>query len=396
MSQIIKKWRQGYGPIQHSKETSQAIHQMGQRLVELGLQPNITTFYEKMIALDRLTAAAMWLVVHMTYANRVRMDGQPLEAEDYKIQPEGHTGGALNMVPAYAAYMTLNALTGETRAWLMGQGHSVAAIDAINVWLGNMHPEEQKAYGQGEAGLTQLVQDFYGYAQAADGSAAAPLGSHVNAHTAGGLIEGGYLGFAELQYVHMPMPGETLVAFLSDGSFEEQRGADWAPRWWRAQDTGLAVPIMILNGRRIEQRSSMEQDGGVAWFTDHLRLNGFDPIVIDGTDPAAFAWAILEAEARLAACAAAAHAGALEYPAALHYTIAQAPKGYGFPGAGTNLSHNLPLGANPALDEQARTRFNEAARKLWVPPDELSQSLRRLSNHESQRRPLERDHPLAV
>lgn len=64
---------------------------------------------------------------------------------------------------------------------------------------------------------------------------AAPLGSHVNPYTAGGIIEGGYLGFAELQYAHMPLPGESLVAFLSDGAAEEQRGSDWIPRWWRAK-----------------------------------------------------------------------------------------------------------------------------------------------------------------
>src|SRR3546814_20605978 len=50
----------------------------------------------------------------------------------------------------------------------------------------------------------------------------------------------------------MPLPGESLVAFLSDGAFEEQRGSDWTPRWWRAEDSGFAIPVMILNGRRNE------------------------------------------------------------------------------------------------------------------------------------------------
>lgn len=223
---VISRWQQGYGPIQHSQETQDVIAQMAQHLVAAGKQPSLEAVYEKLIALDRLTAAGMWLVVHMTYANRVRLDGSELTAEDFKVQPEGHTGGALNMVPGYAAYLTLNALTGETRAWMMGQGHSVAAIEALNVLLGNLHPEQAQAYGQGESGLNRLLQDFYGYALAADGSAAAPLGSHVNPHTAGGIIEGGYLGFAELQYAHMPLPGEKLVAFLSDGAAEEQRGSD--------------------------------------------------------------------------------------------------------------------------------------------------------------------------
>jgi len=391
------RWAQGFGAIRHDDETQLRVRRLLHEVaLERGPADTPADAWRLLAAADRLASAAMWLVVHMSYARRVRLDGEPVQAGDFKKTPEGHVGGSLNMVPAYVGYLLANALTGRTRSWLMGQGHSVAAIEAVNALTGNLHPEQAARYDVSDAGLSRLCTDFYSYAIEADGEPGAPLGSHVNAHTAGGLIEGGYLGFAELQYVHMPMPGETLVAFLSDGSFEEQRGADWAPRWWRAKDSGLVVPVMILNGRRIEQRSSMEQEGGVAWFTDHLRLNGFDPIVIDGTDPAAFAWAILETEARLAACAAAAEVNALEYPAALHYAIAQAPKGYGFPGAGTNLAHNLPLGANPAIDEQARARFNEAARKLWVAPEELSQSLRRLSNHESQRRPLERDHPLAV
>ena len=37
------------------------------------------------------------------------------------------------MVPAYAGYLAVNALSGITRGWLMGQGHCVAAIDALNV-----------------------------------------------------------------------------------------------------------------------------------------------------------------------------------------------------------------------------------------------------------------------
>lgn len=40
-----------------------------------------------------------------------------------------------------------------------------------------------------------------------------PLGSHAGPNTAGAVSEGGYLGFAGLQYVHMPLPGESLVAF---------------------------------------------------------------------------------------------------------------------------------------------------------------------------------------
>jgi phosphoketolase len=393
---MFAQWANGVGAVQHDDETQLRVRRLLGELVGHDSSLNPVNAWKLLCAADRLTNAAMWLVAHMTYAKRVDPGGSPLEEWDFKAIPEGHMGGSLNMVPAYVGYLLANALTGRTRSWLMGQGHCVAAVEAVNVLVGNLHPEQMARYDRTADGLSRLCEDFYSYALSPKGDPGVPLGSHVNAHTAGGLIEGGYLGFAELQYVHMPLPGETLVAFLSDGSFEEQRGADWAPRWWRASDCGLTLPIMLLNGRRIEQRSAMSQDGGVDWFVQHLRLNGFDPIVIDGTDPAAFAWAILEAEARLSACASAAHAGQLQYPARLHYTIAQAPKGYGFPGAGTNRAHNLPLSGNPAVDPAAREAFNSASRRLWVPSEDLAEAVRTLCNHSAHQRPMERDHALAA
>lgn len=44
------------------------------------------------------------------------------------------------MVPAYVGNMWANALSGVTRSWLMGQGHAIAAIDAVNLLFDNMLP----------------------------------------------------------------------------------------------------------------------------------------------------------------------------------------------------------------------------------------------------------------
>ena len=209
------EWQRGYGPLQHSPQTCAAVYRMAQQLVQAGVQPDLASVYRHLRALDRLTAAGLWLVVHMTYAQRVRLDGTALAAADFKPVPEGHTGGALNMVPAYAGYLALNTLTRSTRSWVMGQGHCVAAIDACNLLVGNTSPAHGQRYDVSDAGLTRFVQDFYRYAVDPDGRPASPLGSHVNVHTAGGISEGGYLGFTELQYVHMPLPGERLEPGLS-------------------------------------------------------------------------------------------------------------------------------------------------------------------------------------
>ncbi len=388
-------WAAGYGVIRHTPLTRRRVTEMVTALGERAEGGRGPSVWEILHAADRIASAAMWLVVHETYARNVYLDGRALKADDFKTVPEGHTGGSLNMVPAYAGYMAVNALSGFTRAWLMGQGHCVAAIDSVNLLLDNLRPPHAERYDISDAGLTRYVRDFYSYRLDDHGDQDSPLGSHVNAHTAGGIAEGGYLGFAELSYVHMPLPGERLVAFLSDGAFEEQRGSDWAPRWWRARDSGLVAPIMIANGRRIDQRTTMSQEGGVSWFTRHLRLNGFDPIVFDGRDPAAFAWAIWEIERRLEAAARAVGEGRRRYPVHLPYGVAVAPKGAGFYGAGTNLAHNLPLGANPHTDATAARRFNTSARRLWVAPDELSAAAVVLQHHHAAARPRERDTALA-
>ncbi|WP_363800803.1 xylulose 5-phosphate 3-epimerase [Lysobacter firmicutimachus] len=389
-------WAAGYGVIVHDPLTQVRIHALVESLRAQGTLADAESGYRILAAADRLASAAIWLVVHMTYAARVRLDGSDLAGAEFKPSPEGHTGGSLNMVPAYVAYLALDALTGHTRAWMMGQGHCVAAIDAVNLIVGNMSAEHAERYRWDEAGLTRFVGDFYSYRIRPDGHPQSPLGSHVNAFTAGSLQEGGYLGFAELHYAHAPLPGERLVAFLSDGAFEEQRGSDWAPRWWRPQDCGLIAPIMILNGRRIEQRSQIAQQGGGHWLRAHLRLNGFEPVGLDGRDPASIAWGIHEIELRqLTRIASYASAG-FDTCAPIRYGMAEAPKGFGFPGAGSNRAHNLPLPGNPAKDEASRGLFNAACRHLRVPEAELRQAIVALNNHRSQGRPLERDHALAT
>lgn len=389
------RWRTGYGPFQHSEQTQAAVFRLAHQLVQAERQPDLAAVYRLLQALDRLSAGALWLVVHMTYARRVRLDGAPMQAEDFKAQAEGHTGGALNMVPAYAGYLGLNALTGTTRAWLMGQGHCVAAVEALNLLTDNQHPEQAARYTFDQAGLDRFVADFYSYAQGADGSPGVPLGSHVNPHTAGGLAEGGYLGFAELQYAHLPLPGETLVAFLSDGAAEEQRGSDWMPRWWRAEDCGMALPVMIANGRRIEQRTELGTEEGLQSFREHLRSCGFDPIVLDGRDPAAFVCTLWEMEARLQRRVAERTNGILRYPLPIPYAIAETTKGYGFYGAGSNAAHNLPLPANPGTDARARALFNQHVQPIWVAPAELA-AARRCFLAARAGRPLERDNSLAL
>lgn len=382
-------WEKGYGVINHRADSLGNIKTW---LESTGKEGEATGYREYLFAADRLANAAMWLVAHMTYARRVRLNGDRLGAEDFKADPQGHMGGSLNVAIAYVGYLLANALSGQTRGWILGQGHCVSAIEAVNVLTGDISRTQRGRYDRSEVGLNRLVNDFYSYKITPDGTPAVPLGSHVNAHTAGGFSEGGYLGFTSLQYPHIPLVGERLVAFLSDGAFEEQRGSNWAPRWWRAEDCGVSVPVMLLNGRRIEQRTEIARRGGAEWLEADLKQCGFDPIVIDGHDPIAYAWGILEAERRLEVF----EANEGSYPAKLPYLIAECEKGFGFPGAGTNASHNLPLVNNPATNAAARKAFNQGAEALFVPEDVLTEAVETFDCHQSQGRSKESENDIVA
>jgi len=385
----FNNWAKGQGVIHHNEQTQQRIKDLSEDLLAQNKIESLEAFYQFLHALDVVTNQAMWLVAHMTYSKYVYLDGRELGSESFKQDPQGHTGGSLNMVPAFAGYLGVNALTGQHRDWLMGQGHCVAAIDALQLLTGQAKAERQQQFPLTDQGLTEFVRAFYSYEVSSKGKPASPLGSHVNVNTKGASIEGGYLGFAALHYVHQPLPGERLVAFLSDGAFEEQRGSDWAARWWRAEDSGLVSPIMIANGRRIDQRTITAQQGDSAWFAEHLAHQGFDPICIDGRDPAAFVWAILHMETALSAAAEKVQAGQAEYPIALPYCIAETEKGFGFPGAGTNAAHGLPLTNNPRHDEQARELFNQGARALFNAPKAWQQAAKLLAQPSKPYRPSE-------
>ena len=71
------EWSRGYGVIQHTPETCERIQALVNRLAETGAQSE-GQCYAILSATDRLASAAMWVVAHMTYANRVDLSGAAL------------------------------------------------------------------------------------------------------------------------------------------------------------------------------------------------------------------------------------------------------------------------------------------------------------------------------
>src|SRR5690606_24121641 len=135
-----KRWAEGYGVINHQARTNERGLSVAATLVEDGRVPDAALVFDVLAGADRLASAAMWVVVHMTYAQRVRLDGAPLTGEDFGAPPQGRTVGWLKKVSADVGYLAANALSGNTGGWKMGQGDCVDDIEAVNVAMGNSDP----------------------------------------------------------------------------------------------------------------------------------------------------------------------------------------------------------------------------------------------------------------
>jgi hypothetical protein len=70
------RWAKGYGVIRHSDLTQARIHEMERLLVNK--RGDGVAFYQLLHALDRVTSAGMWLVVHETYVRNVYLDGSSI------------------------------------------------------------------------------------------------------------------------------------------------------------------------------------------------------------------------------------------------------------------------------------------------------------------------------
>ena len=100
MTDTLHDWSQGFGVIQHDFLTRERIDTLLEALAAEGTCQRDQAI-ELLQAADRLCNASMRQVAHMPYARQVYLDGRPLTQSDFKPTPEGHTGGALNMVPVW-------------------------------------------------------------------------------------------------------------------------------------------------------------------------------------------------------------------------------------------------------------------------------------------------------
>jgi hypothetical protein len=248
-------WARGYELVRHSIESQERVFRMAEQLAARNITGNGFPVFDVLAAADRLASSAMALVLQQSCAQ-----AKPVLWTDSVPSATGipdHAAGALSMVPAYVGYLAINALTGRIHPWIIEGGHGAAAVDAVDR-------------------LRVAVADAH-------------------------LPAGDFLDVEDTTSTEAPASRPPLVGFLSDGALERRKLAALTERWRRGG--GKATAPVLMTDASWTGQLALSLRRRTDRYVARLRRDGFDPIVIDGRDPAAFAWGIFEIECRLAAAA---------------------------------------------------------------------------------------------
>jgi xylulose-5-phosphate/fructose-6-phosphate phosphoketolase len=230
--------------------------------------------------MDAYWRAANYLSVGQIYLQDNPLLEQPLERRHIKPRLLGHWGTTpgLNFL-----YVHLNRLIRENdldMIYIIGPGHGGPGLVA-HTYLEGTYTEIYPNIERSRNGLQRLFRQFswpYG------------VPSHVAPETPGSIHEGGELGYSLAHAFGAAFDNPDLIVACIVGDGEAETGA-LAASWHSnkfldpARD-GAVLPILHLNGYKIANptvlaRISREE------LTELLRGYGYEPLFVEGDEPAA-------------------------------------------------------------------------------------------------------------
>src|SRR6266536_1801291 len=232
---------------------------------------------EKMHAYWR---AANYLSVGQIYLRDNPLLEAPLERRHLKPRLLGHWGttAGLNFL-----YVHLNRLIKENdlnMIYIIGPGHGGPGLVA-HTYLEGSYSERYPNIERNREGLRRLFRQFswpYG------------VPSHVAPETPGSIHEGGELGYSLAHAYGAAFDNPELIVACIIGDGEAETGAlaaSWhSNKFLNPARDGAVLPILHLNGFKIANptvlaRISREE------LTALLRGYGYDPLFVEGEEPAA-------------------------------------------------------------------------------------------------------------
>jgi xylulose-5-phosphate/fructose-6-phosphate phosphoketolase len=223
--------------------------------------------------------AANYLTVGQIYLKDNPLLERPLTREDIKPRLLGHWGttAGLNFI-----YTHLNRLIVENdlnMIYIIGPGHGGPGLVA-HTYLEGSYTEIYPHIEQNTDGLRRLFRQFswpYG------------IPSHVAPETPGSIHEGGELGYSLLHAYGAAFDNPDLIVACIVGDGEAETGAcaaSWhSNKFLNPAKDGAVLPILHLNGYKIANPTVLDRISHDE-LIDLFRGYGYEPIFIEGTDPA--------------------------------------------------------------------------------------------------------------
>ena len=223
--------------------------------------------------------AANYLTVGQIYLKDNALLERPLTRDDIKPRLLGHWGttAGLNFI-----YTHLNRIIVENdlnMIYIIGPGHGGPGLVA-HTYLEGSYTEIYPFVEQNKDGLRRLFRQFswpYG------------IPSHVAPETPGSIHEGGELGYSLLHAYGAAFDNPDLIVACIVGDGEAETGAcatSWhSNKFLNPAKDGAVLPILHLNGYKIANPTVFDRISHDE-LIDLFRGYGYEPIFIEGTDPA--------------------------------------------------------------------------------------------------------------
>lgn len=296
--------------------------------------------------MDRWWRAANYLSVGQVYLLDNPLLREPLAIGHVKPRLLGHFGTVpgLNFI-----YVHLNRIIRQRALkliYIAGPGHGAPGVVA-NTYLEGTYSETYPDISQDEAGMRRLFRQF---------SFPGGIPSHAAPDTPGSIHEGGELGYSLSHAYGAVFDNPDLIAACVIGDGEAETGplaTSWhSNKFLDPATDGAVLPILHLNGFKIANPTVLDRIGH-AELDALLRGYGYDPIFVEGHDPApmhqAMATALDRAFDRIAAIQQAARTGDTSRPA-WPAIVLRSPKGWTGPKTvdgkkteGSWRSHQVPV-----------------------------------------------------
>jgi len=313
---------------------------------------------EEFKLLHKFWQASNYLAVGQIYLlDKNPLLKRPLELSDVKVRLLGHFGTTpgQNFI-----YCHLNKLICERELkiiYISGPGHGGPAIVA-QVYMEGTYTEYYPNITEDEHGMAKLFKQF---------SFPGGIPSHVAPETPGSMHEGGELGYS-LSHAYgavLDKPDLVVACVVGDGEAETgPLATSWhANKFTNPKTDGVVLPILHLNGYKIDNPCLLDRiprSELMALFEGY----GYEPIVVEGDDPAlvhpAFSTALKTWADKVAVIKADAQTRDEKYQIRPRWPmiILRTPKGWTGPAVvdgqqveGSYRSHQVPMSApaeNPA------------------------------------------------